>query len=346
MSQLNDIVLFILYIFYINVFESEPTEMSEKIVFTNPWQINELSEAPIDHLTFGIIDEDPMGIVRVIKDTVGTEQVAEIIKVGELVGEYRKVDWLYQSVMANISLLLDNYRLDEDGMVSLPEKGPNRYQYQVACDALFHSIITAGKKYLDEVEHALKKRRHKNSDSYIRWKQLTANIYDKSLVYALMYDLRNRLEHEFWTISLVNVDEGNRLAGMAINIDNDLMNLDLKPSTRKRLRKWALDCGERGDPAWLSLGKCVRNYKSLICSLHILYLDGLLNQFTRTIEESGHILNSIPGNLIIWSGEKTAHFSVTGNLRAYQIPKAELADSISREQECILAGLDDNPEVC
>lgn len=306
--------------------------MSERMVFTNLWQIDELSKAAIDDLSFGELESNPRGYFRLLSCPLCSDQLAAAITVGEPIGDYKQLDWLYHSVQTNIYLLLDSYNLEEDGLVSLPEGKQSRYLYYVAADALFHSIVASAKIFLDRGQHLIEKYHGKESERYRHWKSITSNAYDSSLVYALMYDLRNKTEHDFWTISLVNIDEINQKAELAINIDNDLMNLGLKQGLIERLKNWAsMRTGEE-KTAWLSLGKCVKTYQSMIQTLYLICLDALIEVIEKRIEEHRLTLESMPGNYIVWSGKGVLSHSATGQTRVYHTPDVKIIESMKQIQ--------------
>ena len=313
--------------------------MSEPIVFTNPWQINELSDALTNDLTFGKIETDSPDRIEVVNDIVTDVQLQAIIESGKLVGDYRRIEWLYLSSSSNISFFINRYAPRSNGEIQLPED--NLKLFYIMADAQFRSIVTATKKYLDDTQSIIKKYGGEKSDCYRRWTGVTANAYDSSLVYALMYDLRNRLEHEFWTISLVNLDIKHHKAGLVINIDNDLMNIELKSALKSRLKDWAARRIEKGETAWLSLGECVRTYKSMIQALYVIWLDALLGMLDQAIEENREVLTELPGNILIWSSDKTRSHSATGQPRAYRIPNIEIVQSIRHQQEATLMALEE-----
>lgn len=131
-----------------------------------------------------------------------------------------------------------------------------------------------------------------------------------------MYDLRNCVEHEFWTISLVNYDQKSKKAGLAINVDNSLLNLNLKNRLKARLRDWAIECGNRGETAWLSLGGCTIDYSEIIHALYCMLLSFLLEEAARSINDRGRVLESLEGCMIIWDGLGVEKYSASCQARA------------------------------
>lgn len=216
--------------------------MSEIIVFTNRWQIKELNAAKIKDLCFGQIDQYPVGQVTKLEDEkVSDEQLQAAINLGSIMGDFDKTRWLYSSLQVNIDNLLNNFALKEDGLVDITTDCTKNYLIHVRADAYIHSIVASAKRFIDSREAMLRKRFGKDSNQFKEWRKTVNSAYDKSIIYALLYELRNRLEHDFWIISLVNVDMNELKAGFAINIDNDLLNSDHpKSSTKKSTSKMGL----------------------------------------------------------------------------------------------------------
>ena len=322
--------------------------MSEQIVFTNRWQIMELSNARIEDLRIGRIEENPMGPVSILSgDKVSKEQLRAILSLGEVMGDFDQTRWLYESIQIQIDNLLRSFNLDEDGMMDITPDHTRNYFTLVQADANFHSIIVAAKRFIDRSEKLLKKRYGKDSRQYREWRSTVRTAYDSSMTYALLYDLRNCLEHGFWTISLVNVDMSHLKAGLAINIDNDLLNSSLKSSTKNRLRKWASETVRKGDPAWLSLGKCLETYRNMILALYTLLLFWLHDEASLYITQHRQILQGIPGTLILWTGTDTLDHSASGQYRAYSIAGEEGLLQINNELNrlgCLLDHLNEQFE--
>lgn len=306
--------------------------MSERIVVTNHWQTDELSKANLSDLRFGAMEQGPMGKIAVMDEMPSQEQFEAIYEIGSISGETKQVRWLYDSVRENIDSIMEAYDLQEDGCVKMPSNPIDCYRYFVRADALFHSIVASAKCFIDKAEILLKTRFGESSESFARWKSMTAESYDGSLVYALLYDLRNHIEHDFWTISLVNHDVAVQQAGLVINIDNGLFGIKkLKKPLRTRLCKWSEKRAEDGDAAWLSLGKCVFTYREMITALYSVWLSEYIDGATQCIERHKGVLPEFPGNLLIWSGKEARAYSTTGQLRAYHIAETDFLDLLNKE---------------
>lgn len=218
----------------------------------------------------------------------------------------------------------------------MPSNPIDCYRYYVRADALFHSIIASAKCFIDKAEFFLKSRFGESSEPFLQWKDLTAKSYDNNLVYALLYDLRNHVEHDFWTISLVNHNTVTREAGLAINIDNDLFGLKkLKKPLRARLCKWSEKRTENGETAWLSLGKCVSTYREMITVLYATWLSDYIDSAAQYLEHYRKELDIMPGNLLIWDGIEACTYSATGQRRAYHVTGVSFLDSLKKEQDSI-----------
>lgn len=310
--------------------------MSEHIVITNHWQINELNKANLSDLRIGIMRHGPMGEIAVTDKMPSKEQFEAIYEIGTISGESKQVRWLYDSARENIDSMMEAYDLREDGCVKMPSNPIDCYRYFVRADALFHSIVASAKCFIDKAELLLKTRFGESSESFKRWKSITAKSYDNSLVYALLYDLRNHIEHDFWTVSLVNHDVTAQRAGLAINIDNGLFGIKkLKKPLRTRLCKWSEKRAENGETAWLSLGKCVLTYREMITALYAIWISEYIERTTRCMEHHKEVLAGIPGNLLIWDGEEACSYSASGQLRAYHITETDFLDSLKKEQDLL-----------
>lgn len=310
--------------------------MSERIVITNHWQIDELSKANLSDLRIGIMEQGLMDEIVVTDKIPSREQFEAIYEIGNISGESKQIRWLYDSARENIDSIMEAYDLQEDGCVKMPPNPIDCYRYFVRADALFHSIVASAKCFIDKAELLLKTRFGESSESFARWKSMTAKSYDSSLVYALLYDLRNHIEHDFWTISLVNHDVAARQAGLVINIDNGLFGIKkLKKPLRTRLCKWSEKRAENGDTAWLSLGKCVSTYREMITVLYTIWLSEYIDETTQCMERHKEVLADLPGNLLIWGGKEACTYSATGQLRAYHITETDFLDSLNKERDLL-----------
>lgn len=309
--------------------------MGEQIVITNFWQMRELEDAQTDELVFGTIGPSAVADITETEIHPDAEQLSAILEIGEIGGEYEQVRWLYYSVQSSISILFDNYQLQEDGVVDMPDNPMERYTTFIAIDALFHSVVVFAKRFIDKAEYLLKHRFGNDSAVYTKWKSQTKYAYDNSMAYALMYDLRNCVEHEFWTVSIVNYDMKNHhKAGLAINVDNDLLN-HKNARMEQRLREWARERANAGEPAWLSLGKCVGTYRGMIKSMYDVWLVAYIERASQHISRNKGTLAKTPGNLLIWRGNGTIKHSATGQPRAYHITDVHLLRSLIDEHKAI-----------
>lgn len=325
--------------------ELEILIVGETLVYTKPWQICELSGASVDELSFGTSSNDRFCDGVVVCGKVSNAQLDAFLEVGKPFGDHKWLEWLYNSVLSNVDLILGNFELAEDGVVSMPEDARMRYRYYVAADASFHSLVASAKKFLDEAKRLINKYCGCDSEYYQCWCDTTAHSYDNSLVYALMYDLRNRIEHQIWTISLVNLDLKGRKAGLAINVTSDLLNLDLKKGLKNRLIEWSNKRLSNGENAWLSLGKCVKTYEAMIRALYLIWHDALIDYLDRAFCENYETLSSIPGDYLIWTRSSNKSCSTVEIPRAYQIPEKPIIDLLRCEQNNMLNDLTTIPEI-
>ena len=309
--------------------------MSEHIVITNHWRFNELGKANLSDLRFGFMGSRPMDTIVVTDIIPNQEQFEAVFEIGKICGEYHQVKWLYSSARENIDSLMEAYNLREDGLISMPSNPVDCYRYFNRADALFHAIIASAKCFIDKAELLLKSRFGESSESFSRWKSITSKSYDSSLVYALLYYLRNHVEHDFWTISLVNHNVTTREAGLAINIDNDLFGLKLKKPLRTRLCEWSEKRAKSGETAWLSLGKCASTYREMLTVLYVIFLSDYTDSATQCVERCRKELDAIPGNLLIWDGKEACAYSATGQRRAYHIAETSFPSSLKKELDLL-----------
>lgn len=310
--------------------------MSEPIVIANLWQIDELGKANISDLRIGAIGPTPMNEIVVTDERPNREQFEAIYEMGKISGECCQVRWLYDSVCENINSIMELYDLREDGCVRMPSDPVACYRYFVRADALFHSIVASAKRFIDKAEFLLKTRFGESSEPFAQWKSVTSEAYDGSLVYALLYDLRNHVEHDFWIISPVNHDTVTQEAGLVINVDNGLFGIKkLKEPLRARLCEWADERAKNGETAWLSLGKCVSTYKEMITALYGIWLSEYIDSAAQYAEHNGEVLDAIPGNLLVWDGAEVRAYSATGQQRAYHIVKTDFLDSLNKEWDLL-----------
>ena len=262
-----------------------------------------------------------MGPATILKtEKVSNEQLRAIMDMGSIIGDFDKIRWLYESLQTNILTLLRSYRLEEDGMVDITHDNTENYYLLVRADAYFHSIVASAKRFIDSSEAMIKKYFGKDSEQYKTWRNTVTFSYNNSEIYCLMYELRNRLEHDFWIISLVDIDMKKLKAGLAINIDNDLFNSNfLKRHTKDRLRKWASERICNGEPAWLSLGESIETYQGMTLVLYEIIISFLYEKASSCAAQHCQTLQNVPGNLVLWKGRGTEKHSASNQYRAYDV---------------------------
>lgn len=66
-------------------------------------------------------------------------------------------------------------------------------------------------------------------------------------------------------------------------------------------------------------------------ALYVMWLDATVQKTTSVIEKRRSELASLPGDLLIWSGEAVSSHSATGQPRAYRIPTQDDVIPIKRK---------------
>lgn len=294
--------------------------MREPVVYASFWQIGELDSADRESLSFCRLDEQVPYIIQDTSIPVSEEQLETVKELGVLAGDFMRVRWLYCSALDSAITLQAQFKLAEDGIIEVPDDQRYFFPSYVKADSLFHALLSFSKKFIDKAEHYIVKRSGSESEAHARWKNTVSHAYDSSIVYALMYDLRNCVEHGFWTISLVNYDPKSNSAGFALNVDNGLMSLEmLKPKTKERLRKWATERARDDEPAWLSLGKCVETYTNMLSALYSLWFSLMFEKYVEVAGRNRSSLCSMPANAVLWGGLTSKKYSANQQARVYPI---------------------------
>lgn len=313
----------------------------ESVVFTSHWQVGELDSADLDNLSFCKVGEWTSGSLKDTGVPVSAKDVESIQKLGSLAGDLFRIRWLYASSINSANVLGTLFNLTEDGEIELPRDASQRFLAYVKADSLFHTLLSFSKKFIDKAEYCIDKHYGNTSTEYAEWKGIARSAYDGSIVYALMYDLRNCVEHDFWTISLVNYDPETSRAGLALNVDNGLLALSkLKGGTKERLRSWAKERAKNGDVAWLSLGKCINTYQGILEVLYAFCFSLLYEKIVETIGSCRETLSSMPGNAVLWRGETSKKYSANQQPRVYPIAGLDFEDYLLREKALIDEWLD------
>ena len=304
----------------------------ESVVFASHWQVGELDSADLDNLSFCEVGEWTSGSLKDTGVSVSAKDVESIQKLGSLAGDLFRIRWLYASSIDSANVLRTLFNLTEDGAIELPRDASQRFLAYVKADSLFHTLLSFSKKFIDKAEHCIDKHYGGTSTEYAEWKGITRTAYDDSIVYALMYDLRNCVEHDFWTISLVNYDPETSRAGFALNVDNGLLALSkLKGGTKERLRSWAKERAKNGEVAWLSLGKCINTYQGILEVLYTSCFSLLHGKIVETMGSYRDALSDMPGNAVLWSGETSEKYSANQQPRVYPIAGLDFEDYLLRE---------------
>lgn len=311
------------------------TIMAEEFVITNVWQAHELEDANLSDLRHGLVKPFPTPDLETMPKVSDDRQLRAVVRIGKEYGYFEKVRWLYWSAQMNVQLFFSLYQMESDGVLEVPSDPLQRYLFLVKGDALFPSILSAYKRFVDEVDRILLKNAGGSGDEvYEQWKELTKRFYDTDFSYALLYGLRNCVEHDFWTISLVNYDSEKGTAGFAINIDNDLFNLTrLKGNVKDRLREWAIKRRAHDETAWLSVGKCINSYQVEMTTLYLLWLDYCRKRLISVLSEYEEELQGIPGNVLIWSGAAAGKHSPNSQPRVYHVIGNECIEELDAEFE-------------
>lgn len=310
--------------------------MGEPVVYASFWQIDELDSADRKNLSFCRLDERASYIIQDTGISVSEEQLETVKELGALAGDFMRVRWLYCSALDSAITLQAQFKLAEDGIIEVPDDQHDLFYLYVKADSLFHTLVSFSRKFIDKAEHYIVKHNGPKSEAYACWKKTVSHGYDNSIVYALMYDLRNCVEHDFWTISLVNVDPKSRSAGFALNVDNGLISLEkLKAKTKERLRKWATERARNDEPAWLSLGKCVETYTNMLNALYSLWFSLMFEKYVEVADRNRGSLCSMPTNAVLWGGSTCKKYSANQQARVYPIAGLGFEEHLRQELQRI-----------
>lgn len=188
-------------------------------------------------------------------------------------GDFYQAYFLFRACEINNDILFGKYNLLIDGETPFDEARFLEIYSEV--NVLFQNCIVSGKRFIERVEHLILKRFGSSSTQFQKWKDTTSYVYDNDLAYSFCYNARNCIEHEFPLINIVNVDTGNHVAGVAINLENDYMNMQHTSTHKRQLNHFVQKQRKQGLSPWLSVGGTLTKYYTHIKCLYYVYLFSL-----------------------------------------------------------------------
>lgn len=263
------------------------------------WNWHELSEGVLSDSTWAYATTDKDRIIQVWEEenVPVWEDVTTIKTCATLLGCFYQLRFQFSAFEINLRALFSKYNLSSDGETHFEHD--KFFDIYAELNTLFQNCIVSGKRFVDYSEGRILRHFGEASEQYAEWKKTTSYVYDHDLAYSFCYHARNCIEHEFPLINIVNVDHKNKIAGTAINLENDYINMNHKPTHKKQLEDFMRSRRQEGLSPWLSVGgTLIKYYGHLVC-FYLLYLSFLDDETAEKIGEVEAFRKSRRANCLI-----------------------------------------------
>lgn len=256
-----------------------------------------------------------------------------------LCGSFHFVNWLYLEFEFNISELFDKFDLSVDDLTPISPNGSTRDFIQL--NAMFNNAVLSGNRFVRLTEDRIKGRYGKESEQLRQWVEDTHSYYDHSLAYAFCSRVRNIIEHQYTTVSIVNIDTARGVCGYAINFENEYLDLVTNANHRKQVERFVAQRREQGLVPWLSVGDTLKRYRACITGLYLRFLGFLDDEADECFAKIAELPSGLGANCLV------KHIPRTGQKRQpvhklYLLPIPGDRETIKWEIERILRIIEEN----